>query len=37
MRGQYQNPSDNNPWSKILIGLAVVIFVVLIAKFIGGQ
>ena len=37
MRGQYQNPGDNNPWSKILIGLAVVIFVVLIAKFIGGQ
>lgn len=36
MRGQYQNP-DNNPWSKILIGLAAVIFVVLIAKFIGGQ
>lgn len=37
MRGQYQNPGDNNPWSKILIGLAAVIFVVLIAKFIGGQ
>jgi hypothetical protein len=35
MRGQYQNP-DTNPWSKILIGLAAVIFVVLIAKFIGG-
>jgi len=36
MRGQYQNP-DTNPWSKILIGLAAVIFVVLIVKFIGGQ
>lgn len=36
MRGQYQNP-DTNPWSKILIGLAVVIFVVLIGKFISGQ
>jgi hypothetical protein len=35
MRGQYQNP-DTNPWSKILIGLAAIIFVVLIAKFIGG-
>lgn len=35
MRGQYQNP-DTNPWSKILIGLAAVIFVILIAKFISG-
>ncbi|MCB9807052.1 hypothetical protein H6768_04150 [Candidatus Peribacteria bacterium] len=37
MRGQYQNPADNNPWSKILIGLAIVIFVVLIGKFISSS
>jgi hypothetical protein len=37
MRGQYQNPTDNNPWSKILIGLAIVIFVVLIGKFISSS
>lgn len=37
MRGHYQNPVNNNPWSKILIGLAIVIFVVLIGKFISGQ
>lgn len=37
MRGQYQNPGNSNPWSKILIGLAILIFVVLIAKFVGGQ
>jgi len=36
MRWQYQNP-NNNPWSKILIGLAAVIFIVLIIKFIGGK
>jgi len=37
MRGQYQNSLDTNPWSKILIGLAVVIFVVLIGKFISSS
>lgn len=37
MRGQYQNPADTNPWSKILIGLAVVIFVVLIGKFVSSS
>jgi hypothetical protein len=36
MRGQYQNP-NNTPWSKILIGLAALIFVILIIKFIGGR
>lgn len=37
MRGQYQNSLDTNPWSKILIGLAVVIFVVLIGRFISSS
>jgi hypothetical protein len=37
MRGSYQTQNNTNPWPKIILGLAVVIFVVLIVKFIMGQ
>lgn len=33
MRDRYQNSAETNPWSKILIALGAVIFVILIIKF----
>lgn len=37
MRDRYQNSTDNTLWSKILIGLAALIFVVLIIKFMSSS
>lgn len=37
MRGSYQAQNNTNPWPKIILGLAVVIFGVLIVKFIMGS
>ena len=37
MRDRYQNSTENNPWSKILIALAAIIFVVLIIKFMTSR
>lgn len=37
MRDRYQNSAENNPWSKILIALAAIIFVILIIKFMTSR
>lgn len=37
MRDRYQNSTDSTLWSKVLISLAAIIFVVLIIKFMTGS
>lgn len=37
MRGDYQNANSGNLWSRVLIGWAGIIFVILIIKFMGGS